>query len=94
MHGRPENSEQTRYMACKQVEKNGITPIEFQQMPELADECRDLWLLFNKLSPISYSEIQAYTNLTGDDLSRWEIEALMQLDAIRMNPPKEYKWQI
>lgn len=51
-------------------------------MPLLAEH---IWVWFNDLrtastAPISYQEIQAWAQLTGQNLERWEVAAIRRLD--------------
>lgn len=66
----------------------GREPQELAEAPELPAECTSVWDTFIRLSCCSYTEIKAYCDLTGDDLSVWEIDTLIGLDKIRNNPPE------
>ena len=92
MHAVPEGSKVTRYQSCVQVQKSGVTPVEFDQAPELPPECSDLWGCFTRLSNTSFTEIESYVRLTGNELEPWEIEIIVQLGGIRNNPPESYQW--
>lgn len=93
MHSFPEGSKISRYDSCKQVmESSSIMPVEMSQMPDMPDECTFLWDAFTRLSSCSYTEIKAYIELTGDCLGRWEIDAIIQLNKVRANPPTRFQW--
>lgn len=84
MQAKPKGSEVSRYDSLKQVEKSlGRTPKELQNAPELRVEHSNAWRVFNSLGEHSYQEIDAYSRLTGDNLSGWEVEAIMTLTKYR-----------
>lgn len=93
MHSRPEKSSITRMENAQQVAKQlGRDPVELQLAPELPKECMYLWDIFTKLAGVSYQEIQAYCNVTGERLYKWETDALIGLDRARQNPPTRFLW--
>jgi len=91
MQGRPKGSEVSRYDTLKQVEKSlGRKPEALQNAPELRSEHRNAWDVFNRLGECSYQEIDAYVRITGDELSGWEIEAIMRLNLYRGIEEKQW----
>ena len=94
MHGRPEASKVSRYETALQVQSQiGRPPMELQLAPDLPVESECLWGAFSRLSDVSYTEIKAYAELTGNDLDCWEIDTIIGLGKIRLNPPSKYEWQ-
>jgi hypothetical protein len=41
------------------------------------------------LNPLSYSEIQAWTQLKRVDLAPWEVEAIKRIDSVRIRVSQE-----
>lgn len=78
-----------------QVEEQiGRTPLPLIG-PDFPEEVLHVWSAFLFLSetraagfsgplPITYSEIKSWTELTGNYLSPWEVEAVKKLDAVYM----------
>lgn len=87
VHSFDEGSKVSRYDGLKQVEKTlGRKPIELEQEPQLSMECRQIWNIAASMCEASYVEIKAYCDLTGDNLSQWEIEAIMTVSSVRKYP--------
>lgn len=63
--------------------------------PEIPAAVEHIWGWFLQLSatrgggfgpaPLAYSEIEAWTRMTGDDPTPWELERIMELDRIYLN---------
>ena len=51
--------------------------------PKLKEEHRYAWDAFVTMNNHSYSEIEAYSRLTGVKLCPWEVEAIMALSRQR-----------
>jgi len=75
----------------EQVEKQtGIVPPELEGLPELPESAAYILQWFYDLSstrtvgmalnPISFTEIDAWSRLTGNKPSIWEVSAIKQLD--------------
>ena len=64
-------------------------PPQLASKPEFDDACFNAWDTFTKLSVITYSEIKAMIDLTGNTLEPWEVEAIMGLERLR-NSPKSW----
>ena len=77
----------------EEVERQiGQTPIELQG-PEFPELMEFVWSAFLSLNaargqgysgpmPISFSEISAWKELTGNQLSTWEVEAIKKIDSL------------
>lgn len=76
----------------EQVEKQtGITPPELGGVPDLPEAAAHVlhWYydlagtrtIGMALNPISYTEIQAWCNMTGNRPAPWEVLAIRQIDA-------------
>lgn len=79
----PEDSKTSRYTQLKRVEKqSGVTP-EGLIPPQFPPEAALLWEIFLTIRSLSPTEIKAYCDLTGETLSKWEVDAMMNLDTIR-----------
>lgn len=84
IHARPEGSEISRYDTYKQVEKaTGRTPAELKHRPVLRPILHSTLDAFNQFPEMSYQEIQAFIELTGQHLEWWEVKAMMQLNTYR-----------
>jgi hypothetical protein len=84
MHGKPEGSTISRYDSLKQVEKTtGKTPPDLLGGPKFKQEFEYAWQMFCTMPKHSYTEIEAYSRLTGVKLSPWEVEAVMVLSRQR-----------
>ncbi len=66
-------------------------PVELQDQPELPESAVHVWDWFLDLNSgrtasmaglnaISYLEIQAWADMTGEQLARWEVVAIKALD--------------
>ena len=71
--------------------QTGVKPKQLDELKELPESCAEVWFTFLKLhnarqgsgfgvSPIAYSEIQAYTNLYQIELEEWELDLLRMFD--------------
>jgi hypothetical protein len=69
----------------------GVVPKELQNLVELPDSCRDVWVWFLELhnnrssngfteNPISFSDMHAYFNLIDVQPRRWEVDLIRMLD--------------
>lgn len=69
----------------------GKVPVELQYQPELPESAAYVWDWFLDLNSgrtasmaglnaISYLEIQAWADITGEQLARWEVVAIKALD--------------
>jgi|TARA_R100000479_G_C6300348_1_gene169987 hypothetical protein len=84
MHSKPPESTISRYDTLKQVEKTtGRTPPDLLNGPKLRDEHKYAWDAFVTMREHTYSEIEAYSRLTGVTLCPWEVEAIMALSRQR-----------
>lgn len=84
MHSKPADSTISRYETLKQVEKTtGKTPPDLLNAPALRDEHKYAWEAFVTMREHTYTEIEAYSRLTGVMLCPWEIEAVMALSRQR-----------
>ena len=84
IHGRPEGSSISRYDTLKQVEKStGRTPQDLLNGPSIGSEHHYAWEAFCVLKDHTYSEIEAYSRLTGVKLSPWEVDAVIALSRHR-----------
>ena len=93
MHSRPEGSSITHMESAKQVEKRlGRKPPELENQPDFPAACAHLWGIYTRLSGVSFTEIKAYCDLTGDQLERWEIDGIIAIDTVRLNPPTRFLW--
>lgn len=98
MNGHDKGSKISRLEALKQVEKTlKRTPDALKDAPKPPPELVDLWGFFVALKnssdgPISYTEIQAYAELTGNDLAPWEVEAIKMLDQVFIREQAK-QWQ-
>lgn len=64
----------------------GTKPQELADLPDPPEELMYLWhWLGDQVHPMSYAELEGWARLTGRSLSRWEVEALIQLDRARAN---------
>lgn len=64
---------------------------ERRTIPDCPHEAAHVWSMFADLSsarghmvPISYSEIEAYGRLTGQQPSPWEVEQIKALDGLAL----------
>lgn len=80
--------------------QTGVKPEQLNN--DLPEELRYLWHWFIELhnsrgaglaglDPISYSEIEAWSRLTGNEPETWEIQAIKRIDAIACRPEKDKK---
>ncbi len=84
MSASPEGSSVSRYETLKQVEKTtGKRPAELDQEPTLSDAHNDVFEAYISLAEYTYSEIDSYIRLTGNELASWEVEAIMKLARYR-----------
>ena len=78
----------------------GKMPATLAEIPPMPDELAYLWHWFLDLdaargsngfgiSPLSYVEIKAWSDLTRNTLAPWEIEAIKRLDAVRIRVVNE-----
>ena len=58
--------------------------------PELPSECAFIWRLFAKMEKVTYMEIKAFIDVTGEFIDQWEIELLFGFQAIKNG---DRKWQ-
>ena len=66
--------------------QSGKKPQELADIPEPPRELMYLWKWLGDLSyPMSFAELEAWGRLTGHELRRWEVEALVKLDRVRCN---------
>lgn len=70
-----------------------MLPLELEREEEVPDEVAYIWAWFQELhaargssgfapSPISYSEIFAWAQLTGREPEPWEIQVLKDIDMV------------
>ena len=65
------------------MEKSGGRVDALINQPEFPTPCAKVWSTFSLLADVSYSEIAAYTQVTGEEFQRWEVSAIIGLDRIR-----------
>lgn len=88
MSAAPEGSSVSRYETLKQVEKTtGRRPSELDQEPELCEAHNDALEAYIALAEYTYSEIDSYVRLTGNELASWEVQAIMKLAKYRGATP-------
>lgn len=84
MHSKPEGSKVSHYDTLKQVQKTiGKAPEGLKDHPQMPDCCINVWTTFSLLADVTYTEIAAYTQVTGEEFQKWEVQALIGLDRIR-----------
>ena len=66
------------------AESTGKEPkeLEMPPFPELYDELWDLFWEIRIGEPLTYQELSAYQQLSGETLTPWEIEQLRFMDAV------------
>lgn len=60
-------------------------PPQLADAPELPEELRYVWEWFREVfagEPLTYTELQAWSNMTGKRLTGWEAELIKSLDRI------------
>jgi len=81
------SSKVSRIAGWEQVQKSGITPKGLQDKPDLDDNLTYLWNDYCDIRKgcenISYLELQAYQNVSGNNLTPWEVSMMLELDLIR-----------
>ena len=63
--------------------------VAYLKEPELDPACNTVWRVLNSVHEISYTELKAMADLTGEVLAPWEVEALMQVRVIQQS---ELEW--
>ena len=85
-HGYEPNSQVSRIHHWQQVEKSlGRAPQELKDKPSFPDHLGYLWEHYVTLKnasegAVSFEQIQAFCQLTGEHLLPWEVEAIRALD--------------
>ena len=88
IHAYPEGSKVSRYDALTQVQKTtGKLPNELKESPSLGLEAEHAWGVYTSLSEHTFTELQNYINLTGDELLPWEVKAIVKLAKYREVTP-------
>lgn len=86
-YGRDKDSKITRIQSWKQVEKSGGNPEGLRNKPDLPSEGLYLWLMYRDIRKgcenIGYAEIAAYQQVTGDILTHWEVDLMIEIDLAR-----------
>lgn len=60
-------------------------PPQLADAPEFPEELRYVWEWFREVfagEPLTYAELQAWSNMTGKRLNGWEAELIKSLDRI------------
>ena len=61
---------------------------ELSNAPKLPAECNYIWQIYGKithgLDKISYTDIDAYNNVSQTQLNSWEVLNLLAIDKIRI----------
>ena len=78
----------TRMAHWLQVEKSsGIQPKGLKEKPEKPENASYIFDLYSEIKKgaekVGYREIQAYQDVTGDRLSRFESSVILQIDILR-----------
>lgn len=78
---------QTKSAHVRYLRSRGIDPGADLDLPELIPEALPTWEAFWMLHtrrapgvPLSFSEIEAYTRITGEPLDPWQVRAICKLD--------------
>lgn len=85
-YGHEPGSKVSRIKHWQQVEKSlGRTPQELKDKPAFPDHLDYLWEQYVALKnasegAVSFEQIHAFCNLTGERLAPWEVEAIRSLD--------------
>ena len=83
IYATPEKQEVSRFDTLTQVYKSTGKKPNALKAPELIDEAVITWELFLYLPVLSMAEIQAYSQLTGERISPWQVEALLKMNKLR-----------
>jgi hypothetical protein len=84
----PEGSTVSRLDTFRQVQKStGRTPKELDG-PKLSSLHDNAWQAYTDLTEYTYSELDSYSRLTGNELEPWEVEAVMALAKYRGAEPR------
>ena len=84
-NGYDKDSKVSRLSTWEQVYKsNGKKPEALQNKPKLKEELLYIWGIFidlrSGIEKISYSDIESYNNVTGSDLSSFEVTLILSID--------------
>lgn len=91
IHSCEEGQKVSRYKNLKQVEKTCVkmglpAPEALRNAPVLDDACVNAWETFGKLTAVTFVEIKAMIDVTGNELEPWEIDAIIGLNRLRSSP--------
>ena len=83
IHATPKDQKVSRLDTLTQVEKTLGRKPDALKSPELIDESVPTWNLFLKLPVINLSEIKFYSELTGENIQPWQVEALLNMNKLK-----------
>ena len=84
-HGFDEGSKVSRIKQWEQVERSsGVAPASLLDKPNLDEDLAYLWHMFIEIrrgcEKIGFIEIDAYSRVTGVELSSWECSLMIEVD--------------
>jgi len=87
-YGVDENSKVTRIAQWRQVEKSaGIVPDGLKNKPRLPRALSYIWETYASISKgceqVTYQGIKAYCDLTGENITPWEVTMIIEIDLLR-----------
>jgi len=70
------------------LKRSGMAVPELDDVPQLPDTAYHVWQAYIDLvgnTEINYSEIKAWSDMTGMNIKAWELSAIMRLEKLRKN---------